>query len=171
MKLRGTQSNRRCLALAYRRARTSILVTCSQRARKELYISKMSPRSAFLQPLSFTPTAFHQHPIPYLSPTANARHSSQSSRRSAAAETTLGSARHKPSLSGPSLGHLLSELSPTTPEMLAAGLRQEGQTMNEEHRTLARKVTIGIVGLPLAFGSLVVGGTWLWGKDEEIRVV
>ena len=39
--------------------------------------------------------------------------------------------------------------------------------MNEEHRTLARKVAIGIVGLPLAFGSVVVGGVWFWGEDHE----
>lgn len=49
--------------------------------------------------------------------------------------------------------------------MLKDGLRQEGQTMNEEHRTLAKRVTIGLVGLPLAFGSMVVGGAWLWHAD------
>ena len=112
------------------------------------------------------PRAVHRHPIRCFSPTPSASRSPQSARRSINDETTLASAKHRPSLSGPSLGHLISELSATTPEMLKAGLRREGHTMNEEHRTLARKVAIGIVGLPLAFGSVVVGGVWLWGVDH-----
>ena len=91
---------------------------------------------------------------------------SQRPRRTNEDESTLASAKHQPSLSGPSLGHLLSELSPTTPEMLRSGQRREGHTMNEEHRTLARKVTVGIIGLPLAFGSLIIGGVWLWREHE-----
>ena len=39
--------------------------------------------------------------------------------------------------------------------------------MNEEHRTLARRVAIGTVGLPLALGSVVVGAVWLWPGDAE----
>lgn len=35
--------------------------------------------------------------------------------------------------------------------------------MEEGHRTLARKVAVGVVGVPLAFGGLVVGGVWVWG--------
>lgn len=93
-------------------------------------------------------------------------HSSPTSHRGAD-ETSIASAKHKPSLSGPSLGHLLTELSATTPDMLKEGLREEGHTLNEEHRTLARKVAIGIVGLPLAFGSIIVGIVWLWRSEKE----
>lgn len=39
--------------------------------------------------------------------------------------------------------------------------------MNEEHRTLARKVTIGILGLPLALGSLTVATVWLWPSSSD----
>ncbi|KAL2043982.1 hypothetical protein N7G274_003502 [Stereocaulon virgatum] len=111
--------------------------------------------------------AVHRYTVRCLSPKAHTHHSSQRSGLRATDESTLATARHKPSLSGPSFGHLLTELSATTPEMLKAGLRQEGQTMSEEHRTLARKVTIGVVGLPLAFGSIVVGGMWLWRMDDQ----
>ena len=113
------------------------------------------------------PKAVHQHAVRYFSPTSSAFRAPQPPRLSINDETTLASAKHRPSLSGPSLGHLISELSATTPEMLKAGLRREGHTMNEEHRTLARKVAIGIVGLPLAFGGVVVGGVWLWREDHE----
>lgn len=37
--------------------------------------------------------------------------------------------------------------------------------MSEEQRTLARNVALGTVGLPLAFGGVVVGVGWLWGSD------
>ena len=74
-------------------------------------------------------------------------------------ESTLAGAQHKPGLSGPSLGHLIAELSATRPGMEA--LRREGHTMSEEHRTRARQVTKWIVGLPLAFGTTVVGFNWL----------
>ena len=116
--------------------------------------------------VALSPKAVHQHAIRCFSPTASAFRSPQPARRSVIDETTLASAKHKPTLSGPSLGHLISELTATTPEMLKAGSRREGHTMNEEHRTLARKVAIGIVGLPLAFGSVVVGGVWLWREDH-----
>lgn len=39
--------------------------------------------------------------------------------------------------------------------------------MSEEHRTLARKVTIGIVGLPVGVGMVVVGWQWVRGEGEE----
>lgn len=87
--------------------------------------------------------------------------------RRSADETTLASAKHKPSLSGPSLGHLITELSATTPDMLRERVRKEGQTISEEHRTLARNVAIGIVGLPLAVGGVLVGVGWLWPSDAE----
>lgn len=35
--------------------------------------------------------------------------------------------------------------------------------MGEEQRTLARKVAVWVVGLPLAFGGGVVGAGWVWG--------
>lgn len=74
-------------------------------------------------------------------------------------ESTLAGAQHKPSLSGPSFGHLISELSATRPGMGA--LRQEGHTMSEEHRTMARTVAKYVVGLPLAVGTIIVGAGWL----------
>ena len=80
-------------------------------------------------------------------------------------ESTLAGAQHKPSLSGPSFGHLLSELSATKPGMET--LRKEGQTMSEEHRTLARNVAKYIVGLPLAVGTVIVGGGWLIQESRE----
>lgn len=118
------------------------------------------------QSVALSPKAVQRHAVRCFSPIASAFRSPQPARRSVSDETTLASAKHKPSLSGPSLGHLISELTATTPEMLKAGSRREGHTMNEEHRTLARKVAIGIVGLPLAFGSVVVGGVWLWREDH-----
>lgn len=52
----------------------------------------------------------------------------------------------------------MNELSATRPGMQS--LQQEGQTMSEEHRTLARTVAKYVVGLPLAFGTVVVGFKW-----------
>ena len=72
-------------------------------------------------------------------------------------ETTLAGAQHKASLSGPSLGILLSELSATRPGMM----RIEGETMLEEHRTLARRVTQWVLGLPVAVGTAIVGINWI----------
>ena len=127
----------------------------------------MLSQSTFRQSIALlNPKAVNGYAVRCFSPTASAFRAPQSPRRSINDETTLASAKHKPSLSGPSLGHLISELSATTPEMLKGGSRREGHTMNEEHRTIARKVAIGIVGLPLAFGSAVVGGAWLWREDN-----
>ena len=84
---------------------------------------------------------------------------SLASRRRVIDESTLAGAQHKPSLSGPSLGHLITELSATRPG--TEGLRVEGQTMSEEQRTQARTVAKWIVGVPLAFGSSVVAVNWL----------
>ena len=47
-------------------------------------------------------------------------------------ETSIAGAQHRASMSGPSLGYLISELSATRPGMEA--LRREGHTMSEEHR-------------------------------------
>lgn len=84
-------------------------------------------------------------------------------------ETKLSGAQHKPSLSGPSMGHLISELSATTPQMLKDGLRTEGHTMNEADRTFARRIAIALVGFPLAIGSVWVGYKWWgdWKKGER----
>ncbi|EMC98030.1 hypothetical protein BAUCODRAFT_32036 [Baudoinia panamericana UAMH 10762] len=71
----------------------------------------------------------------------------------------IGGADHKPSLGGSSMGHLISELSATKPGMEA--LREEGQTILEEHRTQARSVAKWMIGLPLTFGTVVVAYSWL----------
>ncbi len=76
-------------------------------------------------------------------------------------ESTLAGAQHKPSLSGPSLGHLFSELSATTPQMLRDGVRVKGETMEEEHRTQARRVALVLMGLPVGVGVVWVGWEWL----------
>lgn len=88
--------------------------------------------------------------------TAFARHGSATTeRRSSPDETTLAGAQHKVSLSGPSLGHLISELSATRPGMEA--LRQPGQTITEEHRSLIRTTAKLILGVPLVIGTGIVG--------------
>ena len=74
-------------------------------------------------------------------------------------ESKLAGVQHRISLSGPSLGHLVSELSATRPGMEA--IRQPGQTMSEEHRTLARRVVQWIVGVPLTLGTIIVGVNWV----------
>lgn len=80
-------------------------------------------------------------------------------RRSAPDETTLAGAQHKVSLSGPSLGHLISELSATKPGMEA--LRQPGQTISEEHRSMIRRSAQWILGVPLVTGAGIVGFNYL----------
>ena len=70
-------------------------------------------------------------------------------------ETSIAGAQHRASMSGPSLGYLISELSATRPGM--ESLRQESQTMSEEHRTQARQVAKWMAGIPLAFGAVVFG--------------
>ena len=40
-------------------------------------------------------------------------------------------------------------------------IRQPGQTMSEEHRTLARRVVQWIVGVPLTLGTMIVGVNWV----------
>ena len=82
-------------------------------------------------------------------------------------ETTLAGARHKPSLSmsGPSLGYLISELTPTTPAMLRDGTRVPGEMMEEEHRTMARRVVLGFMAVPVGVGLL--GVLWWWVMDRN----
>ena len=74
-------------------------------------------------------------------------------------ESTLAGAQQRASLSGPSLGYLISELSATRPE--TQSLRQEGQTMPEEFRTQIRLVAKWVIGVPLAFGTALTGWSWL----------
>ena len=82
-------------------------------------------------------------------------------------ESSIAGAQHKTSLSGPSLGHLISELSATRPGMET--LRRAGETIPEEHRTYARQVTQWIVGVPVVVGTVIVGFDWLWKKRERER--
>lgn len=72
----------------------------------------------------------------------------------------MAGAQHRPSLSGPSLGLLLTELSATRPGMEKT--RKEGHTIPEEHRTSARRMAQLILGVPVAIGTAIVGLTWVW---------
>jgi hypothetical protein len=65
-----------------------------------------------------------------------------------------------PSLSRPSLGVLITELSPTT--AATAGDRKEGQTIPEHHRTQARRTAQLILGVPVAIGTIIVGVNLAW---------
>lgn len=66
------------------------------------------------------------------------------------------------------MGHLISELGATRAGM--EGLRKEGETMSEEQRTFARKVAKWVLGVPLLFGTTVVGGRYFFGVSEEERL-
>ncbi|KXT10561.1 hypothetical protein AC579_8339 [Pseudocercospora musae] len=79
-------------------------------------------------------------------------------------ETTMGGAQHKVSLSGPSLGHLISELSATRPGMEAI---RNGRTMSEENRTQARTVVKYIVGIPVVIGTGIVGYNFALKREEK----
>ena len=81
-------------------------------------------------------------------------------------ETSIAGAQHRTSLSGPSLGHLISELSATRPGMET--LRRAGETIPEEHRTYARQVTQWIVGVPVIVGTGIVGFNWLQKEIENL---
>jgi hypothetical protein len=78
----------------------------------------------------------------------------------------MAGAQHKPSLSGPSLGHLISELSATRPGM--ESVRREGMTMSEEHRTLARRVVMGMGAFTTVLGAGVFGYCF-YGLEGETR--
>lgn len=71
---------------------------------------------------------------------------------------------HRPSLSGSSVGHLIAEISSSKPGM--EGLRPEGQTMNEEQRTFARRVVTWLMGVPVVIGTVLVGSQWVMKADE-----
>ncbi|KAK4495422.1 hypothetical protein PRZ48_013753 [Zasmidium cellare] len=92
------------------------------------------------------------------------RGSTVSKRRPPPDETTLAGAQHKVSLSGPSLGHLISELSATRPGMET--LRQPGQTISEEHRSMIRSTAKLILGVPIVIGTGIVGYNYLLNTDE-----
>lgn len=71
---------------------------------------------------------------------------------------------HRPSLSGSSVGHLIAEISSSKPGM--EGLRPEGQTMNEEQRTFARRVVTWLMGVPVVIGTVLVGSQWIKKGNE-----
>lgn len=59
------------------------------------------------------------------------------------------------------------ELSATTPEMLKHGTRVEGETMDEEQRTLARRVVLGLAGVFGGIGALGAGiVAWRWWRGD-----
>ncbi|KAF2163097.1 hypothetical protein M409DRAFT_26544 [Zasmidium cellare ATCC 36951] len=106
----------------------------------------------------FRPTVFYRN-------TTYIRHGSTvPKRRPPPDESTLAGAQHKVSLSGPSLGHLISELSATRPGMEA--LRQPGQTISEEHRSLIRTTAKLILGVPIVIGTGIVGYNYFLDTDE-----
>lgn len=73
---------------------------------------------------------------------------------------------HKPSMGGSSMGHLISELGATRKGM--EGSRQDG--MSEVQRTSARRVAKWMLGVPLALGTVVVGGRYFFAQSEEQRL-
>ncbi|KAF2724664.1 hypothetical protein K431DRAFT_130877 [Polychaeton citri CBS 116435] len=75
-------------------------------------------------------------------------------------ESIFAGAEHRPSLGGPSLGHLVSELSATKPGM--EHLRKEGETMSEEQRTQARNIVKWVVGFPMGLVAAIGGGSWVY---------
>lgn len=92
--------------------------------------------------------------------------------RTAASSTTSsigpGLAPLPRDISSPSFGHLVSSLSATTPQMIADGSRREGHTMEESQRTFARRVTLGLVGVPVVFAvGVVLWDVSGWGEEEE----
>ncbi len=78
-------------------------------------------------------------------------------------ETSISSAKHKPRLSGPSIGHLITELSTTTPQMLKEGLRIKGHMIEEGDRRAIRRLAYGTV----AFGALFVGTVIVFGGGRR----
>jgi len=82
-------------------------------------------------------------------------------------ETSISGAQHKPSLSGPSLGHLISELSATTPEMIKQGLRKEGETVAEADRTRIRRLAFTMGAIPMIVaGAYLVSSVMDWNNDD-----
>jgi len=79
-------------------------------------------------------------------------------------ETSIAGAQHRASFSSPSFGYLIAELSATRPGMN----RVEGETMSEEQRTYARRVAQWVVGVPLVFGTCVVGLNWLRKTEDTV---
>lgn len=83
-------------------------------------------------------------------------------------ETSIAGAQHKPSLSGPSLGHLLTELSATTPEMVKQGLRKEGETVPEADRTRIRRIAFAMGAIPMVVaGSYLISQFMGWNNNAQ----
>lgn len=82
-------------------------------------------------------------------------------------ETSIAGAQHKPSLSGPSLGHLISELSATTPEMIKQGLRKEGETVAEADRTRIRRLAFTMGAIPMIVaGGYIMSSVMGWNDGD-----
>jgi len=47
--------------------------------------------------------------------------------------------------------------------MIKQGIRKEGHTMAEDQRTFARRITLGVMGVPVVIGTGIVGWNWLFG--------
>lgn len=86
-------------------------------------------------------------------------------RRKVIDETTLAGAQHKVSLSGPSLGHLISELSATRPGM--EHVRGPGRQMGEDERTTIRNVVKTIVVFPSMIGAGIVAYNYFTEKTAS----
>ena len=88
--------------------------------------------------------------------------------RSRIDESSISQAQHKPRLSDPSIGYLITELSTTTPQMLGDGLRVEGQTIDEADRKMIRRLAYGTVGIGAIFAAICIGaGTRRGDEDQE----
>lgn len=55
--------------------------------------------------------------------------------------------------------------------MAEAGQRLRGQTMDEESRTQARRVTLAVMGVPVVIGTGIVGYNWLGKREQDAEAV
>jgi len=69
---------------------------------------------------------------------------------------SLADADHKPRLSSPSFGHLISELNNSNLGAVTEALRKEGGTIPEEQRAGFRRLGFWLLGVPVAFGTTVM---------------
>jgi len=70
---------------------------------------------------------------------------------------SLADADHKPRLSSPSFGHLVSELNNANLGDATEAFRKQGGTIPDEQRAGFRRVGFWLLGVPIAFGTTVVG--------------
>lgn len=108
------------------------------------------------------------------------RHSSSLSRTSHTSprppqtkpELSIADAQHKPSLSDPSIGHLISELSSTNLSAAARALRADapGGTIPEAQRAGIRRVAYWIAGVGVAVGGGLGFLGWFRGRGRGGRV-